>query len=107
LENQLASIEHEVEINNAQEGHSIIKELGFKEVVRVNKVRRKAKYKDLTICLDVVEELGSFIEVEKMSEDEDMLQIQEELMEFLIRLGVNPKDRIKKGYDDLIFYKDH
>ena len=35
----------------------------------------KCKYKEYEICLDEVEELGSFIEVEKMS-DEDGEKVQ-------------------------------
>jgi len=53
------------------------------------------------ICLDEVENLGSFIEVEKMS-DGDSKQIQEELAEFLGLLGVSPKDRVTKGYNTLM-----
>jgi len=52
------------------------------------------------ICLDEVEGLGSFIEVEKTSA-EDGEAIQEELFNFLESLGVKREDRVFKGYDTL------
>ena len=44
---------------------SICEQLGFVLHVRVNKIRRKASFNGYEICLDEVEDLGSFIEVEK------------------------------------------
>lgn len=106
LETELSSIEHEVEVSNLKEADEIIKQLGFYEIIRVNKVRREAKYNDMTICIDEVEELGYFIEVEKLTENGETFKIQEELMKFLIELGVNKKDRVERGYDTLMYYKD-
>ena len=102
LENELDNIEEELVIDNAEAGTRILKYLDFDEVVRVSKRRTKGKLNDLKICLDDVDELGTFIEVEKMTEDEDSLKIQEELFEFLESLGVKRESGVLKGYDTLI-----
>ena len=67
--------------------------------------RRKTKYKDLEICLDVVKDLGFFIEVEKMSNDDPKI-VREELQKFLFSLGIPPEDEVFYGYDTLIFKKN-
>lgn len=102
--NELDCIEKEIDINNADILKDILKLLGYHEVVQVNKVRIKCKYKDYEVCVDEVDGLGSFVEVEKMT-DEDALQVQEELFKFLQSLGVNKKDREMHGYDTLMYNK--
>ena len=102
--NELDCIEREIEVSDSKQMEDIISYLGYKEVVQVNKIRRKCQYKDYKICLDDVENLGKFIEIEKLSED-DALKIQEELIHFLENLGVNKKDRILQGYHTLIYNK--
>ena len=105
LENELAKLEKESVVGDAAQVNDIINLLDFKEVVQVNKKRQQCKYKDYTICLDEVENLGSYIEIEKMTKDEDSLKVQEELADFLFQLGVNKEDRVTMGYDTLIYNK--
>jgi adenylate cyclase class 2 len=44
--------------------------LGFRESFTINKVRETFLYRDFLICLDTVERLGQFIEVEKFAGSE-------------------------------------
>jgi len=76
--------------------------LGFEELLKINKVRRKASYQGLEICLDQVEGLGNFIEIEKISESADAETVQLELFEILKKLGIEEQDRVFEGYDQLI-----
>lgn len=101
--NETESTEHETEVGNPEETKLLIAELGFSEAVRISKVRRKAKYQDMEICLDEVAGLGDFIEVEKLLEQGDTLAIQAELFTFLQTLGVQESDRVNQGYDTLMF----
>ncbi len=103
--NELDCIEHETEVADPEQMRNILKYMGYHEAVQVHKKRQKAKYKEYEICVDEVEGLGSFIEVEKMS-DEDGEKVQEELFDFLKSLGVDPKDRVLQGYDTLIYLKN-
>ncbi|MDD2823220.1 MAG: class IV adenylate cyclase [Candidatus Daviesbacteria bacterium] len=101
LSDELDCLEKEVLVSDLNIMEDALKMMGFLEVVRVNKVRQYAKFKDFTICMDQVEGLGYFIEVEKMS-DENSQKIQNELMGFLASLGIKKEDRITKGYDTLV-----
>lgn len=101
--NELDSIEHETEISNPEEMTSIVKLLGQVEMARVNKKRQKAVYKDMEICVDEVEGLGSFIELERLVTSGDPEKIQKELFDFLLTLGIKKEEEINQGYDTLMF----
>ncbi|MDO8743454.1 MAG: class IV adenylate cyclase [Candidatus Azambacteria bacterium] len=101
--NQLDCIERETEILNPQEMKEVLLLMGYHEAVQVHKVRIKTNYNNWEICLDKVEGLGSFIEVEKICEDVDAEKIQNELFAFLQTLDIKPEDRIYEGYDTLVY----
>src|SRR3989344_3875201 len=102
--NELEGIEKELEISNEKEMEDILSLLGYHQAVQVIKTRRQAKYKDYEICLDEVETLGSFIEVEKLA-DEDSLEVQNEMFNFLVSLGIEKADRVVNGYDTMVYLK--
>ena len=101
----LVAIEHEVEVSSKTEMENILSIIGYQAAVGVNKIRVKTKYKGCEICVDDVEELGAFIEMEKMSEEGDALKIQEELFQFFESLGIKRDERVTKGYDILMLEK--
>lgn len=99
----LDKIEHESEVTEPEAIASICEALGFDLRVKMNKVRRKGNYQNYEICLDQVEYLGSYIEVERLVEEGDSEQIQQELTEFLLSLGVEKEDQVYEGYDIMLF----
>lgn len=101
VDNQLDKIEIEYGIDNEEKAVDMIKHLGFEESIAVKKTRRKCKYRDMEICLDIVEDLGSFIEVEKIA-DEDTKTVQDELFAFLETVGITKADQEFMGYDILL-----
>lgn len=102
--NHLAKLEHEVEIENGQEMERIIMLLGFKEIARTTKTRRKCKLADYEICVDRVDELGDFLEMEKMT-SEDPKKVQDTMLELLYKIGIDVSQRVNVGYDVLYFQK--
>lgn len=94
----LTKAEHETEVKNAVELEQALFLMGYKVANKVIKVRQTANYKEFEICIDEVENFGSFIEIEKMS-DGDINLVRKELNEFLTLLGVSPEDEVHKGYD--------
>jgi adenylate cyclase class 2 len=102
--NELDCIEKEIDVTDENTLKEIIELLGFEKTVEVHKKRQKCKFNEYEICLDEVEGLGSFIEVEKMS-DEDGGKVQKELFDFLKKLGVSEENRILVGYDTMIWQK--
>ncbi len=101
----LTKSEHETEILDKEELEKALFLMGYKIANQVVKVRQTAQYKDFEICLDEVEELGSFIEVEKMS-DGDVDEVRRELNEFLLSLNVAKEDEVHKGYDIMAMEKN-
>lgn len=82
----------------------ILEELGYEERLQLNKSRILIKYKDYQVCLDTVEGLGNFIEVEKISAENSKV-VQHELHDFLKQLGV-PEDQFESHpYDELVLRK--
>lgn len=100
----LVKREHEVVVDSAEEARGILEMLGLKEAVRTVKKRQTTHYKDFEICIDEVEGLGSFIEVERIA-GEEADRIQKEMLEFLTTLGVSEDDKVSKGYDILMLEK--
>lgn len=97
--------EHEVTVNSAEEARCILELMGYQEAVRVRKTRRIAEYGDYEICLDDIEGLGSFVEVEAMGRESDAEKTQKDLWEFLKKLDISPVEKISKGYDILMLEK--
>ncbi len=102
----LVKREHEVAVDSAEEARGILEMLGLKEVVRTIKKRQTAEHDGYEICIDAIEGLGSFIELEKMGEQEDAPRIQREMMDFLASLGVPADALVHKGYDILMLEKN-
>lgn len=100
--NELDCIENEVEVNDRAELEQILLHCGFHEILRFEKLRRKAKSGPYEICVDEVTGLGSFIEAEKLTDGADSEKVQEELFDFLAQFGITREDRVMQGYDTLI-----
>lgn len=100
--NELDSVERETIISDLKQMEDAILLMGYVEGARVNKMRRTGKYGDYEICLDEVEGLGSFIEVEVIS-DKDASILQSEMFSFLEKLGIKKEDQVLKGYDTMLF----
>ena len=94
----LTKAEHETEVKNAKELEQALFLMEYQISNKVTKVRQVTQYKEFEICVDDVEKLGQFIEIEKMSGG-DVDLVRRELNEFLTLLGVSPDDEVHKGYD--------
>ncbi len=98
----LDSIEHETVVADADETKNIIEALGFTLYSDLTKTRQKAKIGDVEICLDEVQDLGTFIEAEKLTDqDADGKKVESELWSILTRLGISQTDEVFEGYDVL------
>ncbi len=106
-DNFLIKTEREVVVDNQQEAINIVKDMNFHEALKINKKRIACKYEDMAICIDEVAELGNFMEVEKMVQDDsvDDLAVQNTLFNFLQSLEIFADDRVTTGYDNLMYEK--
>ncbi|KMV14818.1 hypothetical protein ACT17_27980 [Mycolicibacterium conceptionense] len=96
----LNNIEHEVEVSDAQTADSILREMGQHVCMRVKKIRRLAEMNGFELCIDSVEGLGDFVEVEALTETADDVEGTRERMWLLLEeLGVNRAAQVTKSYD--------
>ena len=98
--NQLDCLEHELEILDADEMENIIKQLDYVPYVEVKKSRREGTLGEYAICVDDVENLGGFIELEKIT-DETADVVQGHMMELLESIGIDGEP-VHDGYDVLM-----
>jgi adenylate cyclase class 2 len=69
----------------------ILRHLGFGEAGMVVKEREMFLFKDITVCLDEVEGLGSFVELEKKGTERE--QAERELFSLAADLGLDRFER--------------
>lgn len=89
--------------HDKNEALGAILELQFGIKVRVSKVRKVLKYKNVSIHLDQVEGLGSFVEVEACSVGAiEGISLKQQCDEFFALLELREEDLIAVSYSDLI-----
>ncbi|MCL7411102.1 MAG: class IV adenylate cyclase [Methanosarcinaceae archaeon] len=82
---------------------NILLSLGFFESGVVKKTRAIFEFEALIICLDSVEGLGEFIEVETMAQSKsDVDEHRAHVFGFLERLGVGQEDSIRVSYLEML-----
>ncbi|RXA19019.1 class IV adenylate cyclase [Methanosarcina sp. MSH10X1] len=85
----------------------ILHALGFSEAGVVRKKREVFTAGEITVCLDVVEGLGEFLEVEIVAENENELETSRaKLFELLKQFGAGEKDSIRTSYLEMVLEKD-
>jgi len=98
------NIEYETRVDDPEAMHRILLALGWTPQVEVKKIRRKGKLGEYEICLDEVEKLGSYVELEKLTADDaNPGEVREELFKVLEGLGFSRADEETRGYDTQIY----
>lgn len=101
-ENVLSCEERETAIADRDQMHQAIMAMGFRATVRILKVRRTATVGDLVLCVDELEGVGVFIEVERLVPDDVPGEaVQAELARFVSSLEVEA-ERSTQTYDSLV-----
>lgn len=106
--NRQDCVEHELEISDGDKMIEIMHQINYKKVPIVNKKRIKTKLDGMEIVIDVVENLGEFIEVERIVSEENRelrQKIQEELLTFLSNLGISRDDHLVGSKYDIMLYE--
>lgn len=85
----------------------IFKVLGLEEIVYVDKIRRIYKYKDkYEISLDIVKELGYFVEIEIKKYNKDLSLEYDELLKVAKNFGLNLNNIDRRGDPYYMVYKN-
>ena len=97
-----AALNRQTEVADRHAMHQAILAMGFRPTVRIVKRRRTGQLGELRVCLDEVDGVGSFLELERMVEaDVAATAVQAELAAFVAELGVNAT-RTDQTYDSLV-----
>ena len=93
--------ELETPITSADDMDVILEKLGFVKSGEVIKVREIYKISDITICLDRVQGLGDFVELEIISEDKE--QAEKIIFDMAEKFGLDKFER--RSYLELLLLK--
>ncbi|XMT17282.1 class IV adenylate cyclase [Candidatus Saccharibacteria bacterium oral taxon 488] len=100
---QLDSIEHETGVDDPDAVIAIVKELGFVAFSNVSKIRQTGKLGEVGVCVDSVEGLGDFMELERLTDDNaNPVIVTDDLWRIMARLGIHRDDEVTDGYDILM-----
>ena len=95
-------LEYETQVADRQAMHHAALYMGYRPTVRITKTRRTATVDDTSLCLDEVDGVGEFLELERMTPDHaDAQVIQADLAAFVGSLGI-AATRIDQTYDSLV-----
>lgn len=95
-------IELNCPIANIEIGEKMLKKLDFEESFVIKKNREIYSYNGFAICLDEVEQLGNFIEIEKeITSEEKIDETRKECLDLLEKIAPGSKIENRK-YGDLM-----
>jgi adenylate cyclase class 2 len=101
-ENAQACLEYETEVADRAAMHGAILRMGFYPTVRVAKTRRTATLERCSVCVDDLEGVGGFLELERLAPDDVPAEaIQTELATFVASFGITAV-RTDETYDSLV-----
>jgi len=101
-ENAQACLEYETEVADRAAMHGAILYMGYHPTVRVAKTRRTATLEHCSLCVDDLEGVGAFLELERMVPDDMPAEaIQAGLAAFAASFGVTVV-RTDETYDSLV-----
>ena len=101
-ENVLSCEEHETVVADRDQMHQAILTMGLWPTVRIVKTRRTATFGDLVVCVDELDGLGVFLEVERMVPGGMAGEaVQEELSRFVASLGIEA-EQTDQTYDSMV-----
>jgi len=108
IQNSSDAIELETMIDNPNAVFEMLMLLGYKRFVAINKKRTKSKYNNFLLCIDEVDNLGDFLEVELIVEkEEEKTTALEQIHNFLKELGISKNDICHARYHIMLYNKIH
>jgi len=100
---ELDCLELESLVQDSEAVMGMLELLGFEKTVQVVKTRTPGKDDKFDYCLDEVEDLGVFFEIESLVENDVAGDtVTTNLQQRAAELGLREEDRVTVGYDTLI-----
>ncbi len=102
LANAMECVEHETIVADRAQMHGALLALGYEPTVRIVKHRRTGTAGPIGVCVDLVEGVGAFVELELVVDDDrDGLTVQAELDAWARGLNAD-LERTTDTYDTLV-----
>lgn len=101
------SDEYETKAENYETIEKVIEMLGLKKQIVIHNKRRFYKYNDYEIVFEDVENLGLFIEVERVIEgsNDECMKVKSEIRDFINTLGLKNPRELDLGKNQLMLRK--
>lgn len=97
--------EYETAVGSLPAMRSLLEALGYRAMFTVDKTRREFALENVTLCLDTVEGLGDYLELEQMVEHEDGREpAVQKLLGLLDTLGVPREQLTRRSYLELLYF---
>lgn len=102
----LYSDEYETEIKNPKIMEEIFKKILLKPLVIVNNTRYIYYYSDYEICLEVVKDLGLFLEIECLKPGRKTPQkVRSEIFSLIKKIGIQTSKEVQMGKAEMMYKK--
>jgi len=99
--------EYETKIEDIEQMKEIFKVINIKPIITVDKTRKNYIFQNYKISFDSVKNLGDFVEVEYIGEEEvDGKKIAYEMIDFLKKLGCGKLERNNGGYPFMLLFPE-
>lgn len=105
--NMNESQEIEFGVLDYEKALAFLEALNFKKWVTVTKKRRYTEYKGLNVCIDEVERLGAFIELEYLANEDDTKDYEDMIKEVALEMGIEVDKIVNSHYDTMIYELDN
>jgi adenylate cyclase class 2 len=96
--------EYEFKIDDKEKAISMFFDMGLEKVIKVMKYREEYKLNNLSICLDKIENLGNFVEIESLNDNDEGKERLNKMME---ELAIDQNQIIHKGYVTMLLLKSN
>jgi|SRR5450759_91898 len=96
-----------VSVSSLETTKAILSHLGFSELIHVRKVRASWMMRDVLICIDEVEDLGRFVELEATVSHGDYTETLRYLKSFAGQLGLSGREPDARGYPYSLIRRAH
>jgi len=96
--------EFETPVKDIEQMRKLFTTLDIKSIGKVDKTRKTWDYKDYEISVDIVNTLGTFVEIEFKGYSDEPKKITDEMVKFLEGIGVGKIQRNYQGYPFLLLF---
>jgi adenylate cyclase class 2 len=99
--------EYSIGLAESQIVTQILDKLSFEQVATVTKHRTFFKLDEITLSVDDVEDVGTFIELEAIaSGEEEMTKQRDKIIEMVRQIGLDPIESVRESYLELLLAKN-